>query len=185
MAHRLGLRILLHHRAIRRGVCEIGAGISRDFRGQPVHFVAVLKSAVVFLADLLRCVQVKASVDFVCVSSYGKDAQSSGRVKLLMDLQGSVQGRNVVLVEDILDTGRTTNFLLGLLQQRAPKALRVAALLDKPGRRVKPVHADYLGFSIPNRFVVGYGLDYAEQYRNLPDICFFSEAKNRLLISGR
>jgi len=173
------LPILLPRRTIQRRVREMGAEISRDFRGQPVHFVAVLKSAVVFLADLLRCVQVKASVDFVCASSYGREAQSSGQVKLLMDLQASVEGRSVVLVEDILDTGRTTNFLLGLLRQRGPKLLRVAALLDKPGGRIEPVRTDYLGFRIPNRFVVGYGLDYAEKYRNLPDIRFFSRGNGR------
>jgi hypoxanthine phosphoribosyltransferase len=166
------LPILLPCRAIQRRIREMGAEISRDFRGQPVHFVAVLKSAVVFFADLLRCVQVKASVDFVCASSYGKGTQSAGPVNLLMDLHGSVEQRNVVLVEDILDTGRTTNFLLGLLRQRHPKVLRVAALLDKPAGRIEPVRADYLGFSIPNRFVVGYGLDCAERYRNLPDIRF-------------
>ena len=122
----------------------------------------------------LRSIPLETSLDFIAVSSYGKGTQSSGQVKLIKDLDRSIEGLNVILVEDILDTGLTLNYLIRILQQRRPKTLRIAALLDKPDRRIQPVKADYLGFSIPNEFVVGYGLDYAERYRNLRDICVLS-----------
>jgi hypoxanthine phosphoribosyltransferase len=169
-ASRERLRILLRHRAIQARVRAMGTQISQDFRGQCIHFIAVLKGAVIFLADLIRSVRLETSVDFIAVSSYGMSARPSGRVKLLLDLNRSIKGRNVILVEDILDTGLTSNYLIDLLTQRAPKTLRIAALLDKPEGRIQPVRADYLGFRIPNRFAVGYGLDCAEHYRNLRDI---------------
>ncbi len=149
----------------------MGRQITRDFRGERVHLLGVLKGACYFLADLSRNIELDVSLDFLATASYGKDKQSSGQVRLLKDLDSSIQGMNVILVEDILDTGLTLHYLLRLLRQRKPKRLRVAALLDKPERRVKPVKADYVGFRIPNVFVVGYGLDYAERYRNLKDIC--------------
>ncbi len=134
----------------------------------------MLKGACIFLSDLVRELSLDTSIDFIAVSSYGKGKQSSGQVRVLKDLDSSIQGLNVVVVEDILDTGLTLSYLLRILQQRKPKTLRVAALLDKPSRRIKDVKADYIGFKIPNEFVVGYGLDYAERYRNLKDVCILS-----------
>lgn len=143
-----------------------------------MHLVGVLKGAVIFLADLIRLIPLETSMDFIAVSSYGKGTHSSGEVKLVKDLDRSVEGMNVILVEDILDTGLTLNYLIRILEQRKPKTLRVAALLDKPARRIQEVRADYVGFSIPNEFVVGYGLDYGERYRNLKDICVLSFSKS-------
>lgn len=165
------LKILIRHSAIEGRVRAIAAQISRDFRGEQVHLIGVLKGAVIFLSDLVRLIRLQTSMDFIAVSSYGKGTQTSGQVRLTKDLDRSIEGLNVILVEDILDTGLTLNYLLRILQQRRPKTLRIAALLDKPERRVQAVHADYIGFTIPNEFVVGYGLDYAENYRNLKDIC--------------
>ncbi len=155
----------------------IAREISRDFRGESVHLIAVLKGAAIFLSDLIRRISLDTSLDFMAVSSYGKGKESSGQVRLTKDLDSSIAGLNVVLVEDILDTGLTLNYLQRVLQQRRPKTLRIAALLDKPERRIQAVHADYVGFTIPNEFVVGYGLDYAEHYRNLRDICILNLAK--------
>jgi hypoxanthine phosphoribosyltransferase len=133
-----------------------------------------LKGAVLFLADLARQITGEVTFDFIAVSSYGKDSRSSGQVKLNKDLDSSIEGKTVIVVEDILDTGLTLRYLLRILQQRKPKNLRVAVLLDKVERRLTDVHADYVGFSIPNEFVVGYGLDYAERYRNLADVKILS-----------
>lgn len=171
------LKILIRHNAIERRVRAIATQISRDFRGEQIHLIGVLKGAVIFLSDLVRLIKLQSSMDFIAVASYGKGTQTSGQVKLTKDLDRSIEGLNVILVEDILDTGLTLNYLLRILQQRRPKTLRIAALLDKPERRVQAVHADYVGFSIPNEFVVGYGLDYAESYRNLKDICVLKLAR--------
>jgi hypoxanthine phosphoribosyltransferase len=168
------LRVLLRRSAVQRRVREIGQEISRDFRGQRVHLIGVLKGASIFLADLIRQVRVEVSLDFMAVSSYGLSDQTSGQVRLTKDLDTSIEGLNVIVVEDILDTGLTLSYLLRVLQQRKPKSLSIAALLDKPSRRIKDVKADYVGFQIPNEFVVGYGLDYAERYRNLKDVCVLS-----------
>ena len=168
------LKPLLRRGAIERRVREMGRQISRDFRGQRVHLVGVLKGACYFLSDLSRQIDLEVSLDFIAVASYGRGKQSSGQVRMLKDLDSSIQGMNVILVEDILDTGYTLNYLLRLLRQRKPRTLRVAALLDKPERRIKKVKAHYVGFKIPNEFVVGYGLDYAERYRNLRDICILT-----------
>ena len=138
--------------------------------------MGVLKGACIFLSDLVREISLETSIDFIAVSSYGKGKQSSGQVRVLKDLDSSIQGLNVVVVEDILDTGLTLSYLLRVLQQRKPKTLRVAALLDKPSRRIKDVKGDYIGFTIPDEFVVGYGLDYAERYRNLKDVYILSLA---------
>jgi hypoxanthine phosphoribosyltransferase len=133
--------------------------------------IGVLKGACIFLSDLVREINLNTSIDFIAVSSYGKNKESSGQVRLIKDLDSSIEGLNVIVVEDILDTGITLTYLLRVLEQRKPKSLRIAALLDKPSRRIKDVKADYIGFKIPNDFVVGYGLDYAERYRNLKDVC--------------
>jgi hypoxanthine phosphoribosyltransferase len=165
------LDVLFSRDQIGARVAELGATISRDFAGEKIVLLGVLKGAAIFLADLARHVDVDCTFDFVAVSSYGKGATSSGQVKLIKDIDEPIEDRNVILVEDILDTGLTLSFLRKLLLQHHPRTLRLAALLDKPERRLEPIEADYVGFRIPNHFVVGYGMDYAERYRNLPDIC--------------
>lgn len=169
-----GLEVLYTRAQIAERVAEIGADISRDLNGEKLVMVGVLKGAAIFLADLARNVNVDATFDFVAVSSYGKGQRSSGAVKLIKDLDEPIEGKNVLLVEDILDTGLTLSYLRKILMQHRPKSLRIAALLDKPSRRIEKIDADYVGFSIPNLFVIGYGMDYAERYRNLPDICLMS-----------
>jgi hypoxanthine phosphoribosyltransferase len=144
--------------------------IRRDFPEEPLHLVGVLKGAVFFLSDLARQIPGEVSFDFIAVSSYGKETQSSGQVKLTRDLDANIEGKTVIVVEDILDTGLTLEYLLRVFEQRKPKQLRVAVLLDKHERRIAEVRADYVGFRIPNEFVVGYGLDYGERYRNLPHV---------------
>jgi hypoxanthine phosphoribosyltransferase len=168
------LKILIRRAAIQKRVREVAQEITKDFKGERVHLIGVLKGACIFLSDLVREISLDTSIDFMAVSSYGKGKQSSGQVRVLKDLDSSIEGLNVVLVEDILDTGLTLSYLVRILQQRKPKELRIAALLDKPSRRLKDVKGDYVGFTIPNEFVVGYGLDYAERYRNLKDVCILS-----------
>ena len=168
------LKVLIRRAAIQKRVREVAQEITRDFKGQRVHLVGVLKGACIFLSDLVREINLDTSIDFIAVSSYGKGKQSSGQVRLLKDLDSSIEGLNVVVVEDILDTGVTLTYLLRILKQRKPKSLKIAALLDKPSRRIKDVQGDYIGFTIPNDFVVGYGLDYAERYRNLKDVCILT-----------
>ncbi len=175
------LRVLITRQQIGQRIVELGAAITRDFRDEPIILVAVLKGAAIFLADLARQVQLDATFDFIGVSSYGARPSpdeelklgwdSTGEVRLTKDLDQSIAGKNVILVEDILDTGLTLAFLKKLLVDREPKTFRIAALLDKPSRRKLEIRGDYVGFSIPDEFVVGYGLDYAEMHRNLPDIC--------------
>jgi hypoxanthine phosphoribosyltransferase len=165
------LKVLIRRAAIQKRVREVAHQITRDFKGERVHLVGVLKGACIFLSDLVREISLETSIDFIAVSSYGKGKQSSGQVRVLKDLDSSIQGLNVVVVEDILDTGLTLSYLLRVLRQRKPQTLSVAALLDKPSRRIKDVKGDYIGFTIPDQFVVGYGLDYAERYRNLKDVC--------------
>jgi hypoxanthine phosphoribosyltransferase len=162
------VRVLITGGRIQRRIRALAQEIRKDFRGEPLHLVSVLKGGVFFLTDLARNIPGEVSFDFIAVSSYGEKTHSSGQVRLTRDLDSSIEGKTVIVVEDILDTGMTLQYLLRLFQQRKPKHLRVAVLLDKPERRIAAVHADYVGFSIPNEFVVGYGLDYAERYRNLP-----------------
>ena len=168
------LRILLRSSAIQRRIRAMGREMTRDFSGQRLHLIGVLKGASIFLSDLIRQIPLEVSLDFIAVSSYGKNKESSGQVRLVKDLDSSIEALNVIVVEDILDTGITLTYLLRVLAQRKPKSLRIAALLDKPSRRIKEVKADYIGFKIPNDFVVGYGLDYAERYRNLKDVCILT-----------
>ena len=162
------VRVLITGRKIQSRIKEMARQIRRDFGDEPLHLVSVLKGGVFFLTDLARSIPGQVSFDFIAVASYGQNTHSSGQVRLTRDLDSSIEGKTVIVVEDILDTGMTLQYLLRLFQQRKPKHLRVAVLLDKPGRRIAAVHADYIGFSIPNEFVVGYGLDYSERYRNLP-----------------
>ena len=175
------LKVLITREQIAQRVAEMGADINRDYAGQSIILLGVLKGAAIFLSDLARQLMVDATFDFIGVSSYGNrpsPAQelksgwdSTGEVRLTKDMDQSMIGKNVILVEDILDTGLTMTYLKKMLLARQPKSFRIAALLDKPSRRKQPIQADYVGFSIPDEFVVGYGLDYAEKYRNLPDIC--------------
>ena len=164
------VRPLISSADIQQKIREMGKQIRRDFPGEHLILVGVLKGAVLFLADLARQIPGEVTFDFIAVSSYGKDTKSSGQVKLNKDLDSGIEGKVVIVVEDILDTGLTLQYLLRVLQQRKPKSLKVAVLLDKQERRVADVRADYVGFVIPDEFVVGYGLDYAERYRNLPDV---------------
>jgi len=164
------VRTLISSAQIQRRIAELAKEIRRDFPNEPLHLVGVLKGSVFFLTDLARQIGGEISIDFIAVSSYGRDTRSSGEVKLTRDLDSSIEGKTVIVVEDILDTGMTLQYLLRVFDQRKPRRLRVAVLLDKPERRLAKVRADYVGFTIPNEFVVGYGLDYAERYRNLADV---------------
>lgn len=168
------LRTLISSADIRKRVGEIGREIKSDYPDQldeqPLHLVAVLKGAYVFAADLARAVQRDVSLDFIGVSSYGAETESSGQVRITKDLEEDIADRDVVLVEDIVDTGLTLQYLLGVLRERRPRSLRVATFLDKPSRRTTEVELDYVGFEIPDEFVVGYGLDLDQRFRNLPDV---------------
>jgi hypoxanthine phosphoribosyltransferase len=164
--------VLLDRERIAQRVRELGAEISADYRGRPVRLIGILKGAWIFLADLIRHLRLdEVSVDFLGVASYGASSRSSGEVQITKDLDMSIEGIDVLIVEDILDTGETFHYLMRVLGSRKPKTLRVVTLLDKPARRTRPVNADYIGFTIPDAFVIGYGLDLAQKYRELPDVC--------------
>jgi hypoxanthine phosphoribosyltransferase len=165
------LRVLLTEQQIQTRIRELGAQIDADYPEGPIYLIGILKGACFFLADLARVLNRQARIDFIGVSSYGKGKTSSGEVKLTKDLDVTVEGAHVLVVEDIVDSGVTLTYLMHVLEQRKPRTLRIATLLDKPERRIKPVTVSYVGFQIPDEFVVGYGLDYAEDYRNLRDIC--------------
>ena len=153
----------------------MGQQITKDYPDGPIYLIAILKGAFMFLADLSRAIQTPTRMEFIGISSYGQNKTTSGQVKVTKDLDVSIEGHHVLIVEDIVDSGVTLTYLLSLLQQRRPKSLRIATLLDKPDRRMRPVEVAYVGFKIPDEFVVGYGLDYAEDYRNLSDICVLTE----------
>jgi hypoxanthine phosphoribosyltransferase len=169
------LECLISAERIRERVAELGRRIAADYPASegdpPLHLIGVLKGAAVFVADLARAIGREVSFDFIGVSSYGGGMQSSGEIRLSKDIDEEIGGRDVLLVEDIVDTGLTVEWLCKHLQRRGPRTLRIATLLDKPSRRVQPVELSYVGFEIPDEFVVGYGLDYAQRYRNLADIC--------------
>jgi hypoxanthine phosphoribosyltransferase len=169
------LSVLISSEKIQARIREMGAEISRDIPEGPVYLVAILKGACIFLADLARSIRTPVRMDFVGISSYGKGKTSSGEVRLTKDLDVTVEGCDVIVVEDIVDSGVTLNYLLQVFQQRRPKSLRIAALLDKPERRQREVQVDYVGFRIPDKFVVGYGLDFGEDYRNLRDVCVLED----------
>ncbi len=162
------LRVLLSAEQIRVRIQELGRQITEEYAGKSLLLVGVLKGAIPFTADLLRAIDLPVQLDFIAVSSYGASTKSSGEVRILKDLDASLKGLHVLVVEDIVDTGLTLTYLLDNFRRREAESVRVAALLDKPERRIKEVAVDYVGFPIPNEFVVGYGLDYAERYRNLP-----------------
>lgn len=163
--------VLISADQIRSRVAALATEIERDHPGSdPIHLICVLKGGFVFLADLVRAMGERVTMDFIAVSSYGKGTRSSGEVRMLKDLDAGIEGRDVVIVEDIVDTGLTLTYLQDILRARAPRRLRTACLLSKPSRRTVEVQVDYTGFEIPDRFVIGYGLDYDERYRNLPYI---------------
>ena len=170
------MNVLITADDIQRRVHDIAADIARD-HPHGVHLVAVLKGAFVFLSDLARALTVPCSLDFMAVSSYGKSTSSSGQVQLLKDLDSGLEGREVVIVEDIVDTGLTLSYLQDILRARSPRSLRTACLLSKPSRRQTDVKVEYVGFTIEDKFVIGYGLDFAEQYRNLPYIAVMTPDK--------
>ena len=163
-------RVLITERELQNRIAELGEQISQDYKGRPLLLVAVLKGSVMFLADLMRAIRIPHAIDFMATSSYGDAVESSGVVRILKDLDEPIEGKDVLLVEDIVDTGRTLDYLLRILEERRPRSLRVCTLLDKRERREIEVPIDYVGFEIPNEFVIGYGLDYAQLYRNLPFI---------------
>lgn len=162
--------VLVDEATIQRRVEELGTEISAEYAGKDLLLVSVLKGSIIFMADLVRAIRVPHEIDFMATSSYGASTASSGVVRILKDLNVSIEGRNVVVVEDIIDSGHTLSYLMRLLTERQPASIRIMTLLDKPERREVDIHVDWIGFSIPNEFVVGYGLDYNEIYRNLPYI---------------
>ena len=167
------IRVLLSEEEVDKRIAEIAAKISEDYNGEQVHMICVLKGGVFFTCELAKRLTIPVSMDFMSVSSYGADTKSSGVVKIVKDLDEGIEGKNVLVVEDIIDSGRTLSYLLEYLRNRNPKSLKLCTLLDKPERRVVEVDVDYTCFDIPDEFVVGYGLDYAQKYRNLPYIGVF------------
>ena len=169
------MEILISKQQIADRTREIGEQITKDYKGQSIVLIGVLKGAAIFLADLARAIQVDNTFDFVAVSSYGRARVSSGAVKLIKDIDNPIEGKHVIIVEDILDTGLTLSYLRGLMLQHKPASLKIATCLDKPERRLVPIEADYVAFKIPNQFVIGYGMDFAERYRGVDDIRLFPE----------
>src|ERR1017187_4773130 len=171
----MALRPLLSEEQIKKRIREMGAQINADYPDGTLFLICILKGACYFLADLSRAIRRDVQIDFMGISSYGRGKTSSGEVKITKDLDISLEGADVLIVEDIIDSCVTLNYLIGLLERRRPHSIRIAALMDKPERRLRPVHVSYVGFEIPDEFVVGYGLDYAEKYRNLDDICVLDD----------
>ena len=164
------IRVLLSEEEVDSRIREIAAKISRDYAGKEIHLICVLKGGVFFTCELAKRITVTVTLDFMSVSSYGDDTKSSGVVKIVKDLDQPLEGKNVLIVEDIIDSGRTLSYLIDILGKRKPESIHLCTLLDKPERRVRDVKVDYSCFNIPDEFVVGYGLDYAQKYRNLPFI---------------
>ena len=164
------ISVLIPEEEVNEKIKELGARISEEYAGKEVHMICILKGGVFFACELAKHITVPVSLDFMQVSSYGNATSSSGIVRIKKDLDDSMEGREVLIVEDIIDSGRTLSYLIQILEKRGPRSMKLCTLLDKPERRVKPVTVDYVGFNIPDEFVVGYGLDYAQKYRNLPYI---------------
>ena len=167
------MKVLLSRDAIQDRVLQMGAEITRDYAGKEPHLVAVLKGACTFMTDLSRAIDLPLTLDYIAVSSYGAATKSTGEVQLVKDLDKGLEGRDLLVVEDIVDTGLTLNYLLKVLRARGPRSVKVAALLSKPARRLVETPVDYVGFTIEDLFVVGYGLDYNEKYRNLRDVVVY------------
>jgi hypoxanthine phosphoribosyltransferase len=170
------LRVLITAEQIRQRIVELAQAIDRDYSARPIYLISVLKGSFIFLADLARAIKRPVRIEFMAISSYGRGKTTSGQVKVLKDLDVPIEGQDLLIVEDIVDSGLTLDYLTRLLEQRRPRSIRVVTLLDKPERRLRPIDVHYVGFSIPDEFVVGYGLDYAEDYRNLPDICVLPDS---------
>lgn len=170
------ISVLIPEEEVDQKVRQMAARISADYKGKTVHMVSILKGSVFFTCELAKRITVPVTMDFMSVSSYGDDTKSSGVVRIVKDLDGPLQGKGVLLVEDIIDSGRTLHYLIDILKARKPASLRLVTLLDKPDRRVEPVDVDYTCFEIPDEFVVGYGLDHAQRYRNLPFIGVVGQA---------
>ena len=168
-------KVLIDRREIEDTICRLAAQINKDYRNKKPVLVAVLKGAFIFLADLIRHLDLQPEMEFVCLSSYGQSRESSGKVEVIKGLCADIRGRDVLVIEDIIDTGITTSFLLDYLSQQEPFSVKVCALTSKPSRRKIPINIDYLGFEVPDRFLVGYGLDWDENFRHLPDLCFIEE----------
>ena len=164
------IKVLLSEEEVEARIREVAARISRDYAGKEIHLICVLKGGVFFTCELAKRITVPVTLDFMSVSSYGDDTKSSGVVKIVKDLDQPLEGKNVLIVEDIIDSGRTLSYLIDILGKRKPESIHLCTLLDKPERRVRDVKVDYSCFNIPDEFVVGYGLDFAEKYRNLPYI---------------
>lgn len=161
-------RVLFNEEQIRERIKELGAQISKDYAGKDLLIIGILRGVAIFIGDISRSIDIPLEIDFMAISSYGASTRSSGVVRILKDLDSSITGRHVLIVEDIVDTGLTLSYLLRMLQERRPASVEICALLDKPARRLVDVQAKYLGFTIPDHFVVGYGLDYGQKFRNLP-----------------
>lgn len=164
------IRVLISEKEVDERIEALGRQISKDYEGKEIHLICVLKGGAFFMCELAKRISIPVSLDFMSVSSYGNGTSSSGIVRIAKDLDESIEGKNVLIVEDIIDSGRTLYYLMDILQKRHPNSLQLCTLLDKPERREKDVKVDYVGFEIPDEFVVGYGLDYAQKYRNLPYI---------------
>lgn len=162
------LRVMISEEQVTKRIKELAEQISKDYEGKDIHLICILKGSVFFSCDLAKRITVPVTLDFMSVSSYGNETVSSGRVRIVKDLDESIQGKHVIIIEDIIDSGRTLAYLMDLLGTRAPESLTICTLLDKPDRRVTDVEVKYVGFEIPDEFVVGYGLDYQQRYRNLP-----------------
>lgn len=168
-------KILVSNAEIAKRVDEIAAQINADYKGKPILVVGILRGASIFLADIFKRLEGDVELDFMSLSSYGNGTNSSGEVKMIKDLSEPVDGKNILIIEDIIDTGITLSYLIKVLEARNPESIKLCALLDKPSRRKVELKGDYIGFEIPDEYVVGYGLDYAEKYRNLPDVCVLSK----------
>lgn len=169
------IEVMIDEAAVTARITEIANQLSEEYQGKNLHIIGVLKGSVFFMCELAKRLTIPVTMDFMSVSSYGNDTKSSGVVKVIKDLDESIEGRNVVLIEDIMDSGRTLSYLIKILKERKPESFKVVTLLDKPDRRVVELEPDITGFVIPDRFVVGYGLDCAQKYRNLPYIGVISE----------
>lgn len=164
------ISVLISEEEVNKRIKDMGAQISKDYEGRQVHLICILKGAAFFMCELAKRINVPVTIDFMSVSSYGSEMESSGVVRIIKDLDAPLEGKNVIVVEDIIDSGRTLSYLMDLMQNRKPDSLALCTLLNKPDRRVTEVDVDYVGFDIPDKFIVGYGLDYDQKYRNLPYI---------------